>query len=181
MTFIFVIFFRKYDSSHDFETDKKEFTNEKNKIVNNIVFYNIIINSLFNSTLPKISKSHGKDYEFLEEEKSSKLDEDELKEMRRIRLLDIMLWSILNEVGIYSVFLMVLYAISFFNLNNSSFVYNQLFLSTFVNQQSQSELGLNNVFVFFLFISFYFHSCPFFCSYFIYAYEIFELNSLSPF
>jgi len=109
-----------------------------------------------------MSKSHGKDYEFLEEEKSSKLDDDELKEMRRIRLLDIMLWSILNEVGIYVVFLMVLYAISFFNLNNSSFVYNQLFLSTFVNQQSQSGLGLKNVFVIFLFISIYFHSCPFF-------------------
>ena len=85
------------------------------------------------------------------EEKSSKLDEDELKEMRRIRFLDIMLWSILNEVGIYVVFLMVLYAISFFNLNNSSFVYNKLFLSTFVNQQSQSGLGLKNVFVIFSF------------------------------
>ena len=41
MTFIFVILCGKYDSSHDFETDKKEFTNEKYKIVNNFVINKI--------------------------------------------------------------------------------------------------------------------------------------------
>jgi hypothetical protein len=41
MTFIFVILCGKYDSSHDFETDKKEFTNEKNKKVNNFVINKI--------------------------------------------------------------------------------------------------------------------------------------------
>ncbi len=97
---------------------------------------------------------HERDYEFLEEEKSSKLDEVELKEMRRIRLLDIIHWSILNEFSICSLFLLVLYTISFYNLNNSSFIYNRLFFSTFVNQQSQSDLGLGNVFI--IFFSFHF-------------------------
>jgi hypothetical protein len=31
-------------------------------------------------------------------------------------------------------------------LNNSSYIYNQLFFSTFVNQQNQNELGLDDVF-----------------------------------
>jgi hypothetical protein len=72
-------------------------------------------------------------------------DDDELNEMRRIRLLDIKLWSILNEVCIYTIFLLILYLITFFNLNNSSFDYNQLFYSTFVNKQNRNEIGLYNV------------------------------------
>ena len=87
----------------------------------------------------------GKDYKFIEEESISMFDDDELNEMRRIRLLDVKLWSILNEVGIYAIFLLILCLITFFNLNNSSFIYNQLFFSTFVNQQSQNELGLDDV------------------------------------
>ena len=89
----------------------------------------------------------GKDYKFIEEESISMFDDDELNEMRRIRLLDIIHWSILNEFCIYSLFLLVLFTISFYNLNNSSFIYNRLFFSTFVNQQSQSDLGLGNVFI----------------------------------
>ena len=88
----------------------------------------------------------GKDYNFIEEESISMFDDDELNEMRRIRLLDIKLWSILNEVGIYAIFLLILCLITFFNLNNSSYIYNQLFFSTFVNQQNQNELGLDDVF-----------------------------------
>jgi hypothetical protein len=80
----------------------------------------------------------------------NKLDDDDLKEMRRIRLLDIKLWSILNELGIYSLFLLILYVVSFFNLNNSSFLYNQLFLSSFVNQKSPNEIGLHDVNIDFL-------------------------------
>ena len=87
----------------------------------------------------------GKDYKFIVEESISMFADDELNEMRRIRLLDIKLWSILNEVGIYAIFLLILCLVTFFNLNNSSFIYNQLFFSTFVNQQSQNELGLYNV------------------------------------
>jgi len=83
----------------------------------------------------------------LDEEDRSMLDEDDIKEMRRIRLLDLILWSILSEAGIYAVFVLLLYVISFFNLNNSSFVYNQLFLDTFVNKRNQNEFGLTDVFI----------------------------------
>ena len=87
----------------------------------------------------------GKDYKFIAEESISMFDDDELNEMRRIRLLDIKLWSILNEVCIYSIFLLILCLVTFFNLNNSSFVYNQLFYSTFVNKHNHNEIGLYNV------------------------------------
>jgi hypothetical protein len=81
----------------------------------------------------------------LDEDYASMLDKNDLKELRRKRLLDIILWSILNEAGIFSLFLLILFVVTFFNLNNSSFIYNQLFKSTFDNKQSQNELGLNNV------------------------------------
>jgi hypothetical protein len=83
----------------------------------------------------------------LDEEERSMLDEDDIKEMRRTRLLDLILWSILSEAGIYAIFVLLLYVISFFNLNNSSFVYNQLFLNTFVNKRNQNEFGLTDVFI----------------------------------
>jgi len=72
-------------------------------------------------------------------------DESNLKELRRIRLLDIKLWSILNETVIFTMFLCVLYCVSYFNLNTSSFTYNQHFLNTFVHQQNSNEIALNNV------------------------------------
>ena len=83
----------------------------------------------------------------MDEEDRSMLDEDDIKEMRRIRLLDLILWSILSEAGIYATFVLLVYVISFFNLNNSSFVYNQLFLDTFVNKRNQNEFGLTDVFI----------------------------------
>jgi hypothetical protein len=77
------------------------------------------------------------------------LNEDNLKEMRRIRLLDIKLWSILNELGLFTIFLIILYVISFVNLSTSSFIYNQLFLNTFVNKQNSNEVGLHDVILIF--------------------------------
>jgi hypothetical protein len=77
------------------------------------------------------------------------LNEDNLKEMRRIRLLDIKLWSILNELGLFIIFLIILYVISFVNLSASSFIYNQLFLNTFVNKQNSNEVGLHDVILIF--------------------------------
>ncbi len=81
----------------------------------------------------------------LDDEDTKIVNKDDLIEMRRIRLLDLKLWSILNEVGIFAIFLLLVYVVSFFNLNNSSYTYNQLFLSTFVQKQSPKEFGLDNV------------------------------------
>ncbi len=129
MIIIHVILCRKYDSTLDFEIDNKEFTNDLNHM--------------------KTSNCKYKINNFFDEEKPLNGDKDDLKEMRRIRLLDIQFLSILNEMAIYSIFLLLLYVISFFNLNNFSYIYNQLFLNTFVNRQSLNEIGLNDVIKFF--------------------------------
>ena len=125
MIFIYIILWRKYDSTLDFEIDDKDFTNDLSPM--------------------KISKLKSRKIDIFDEETIQIRDEDDLKAMRRIRLLDIKFWSILNELSIYLVFLFLLYVVSFFNLNNSSFVYNQLFLNTFVNRQSLNEIGLHDV------------------------------------
>jgi len=64
--------------------------------------------------------------------------------MKSKRILDKQLSEILNEMGIYLIFLFFLYFVSFTNLSSSSFTYNQLFVSTFVENQSPDEIGLNN-------------------------------------
>jgi hypothetical protein len=129
MIIIHVVLCRKYDSTLDFEIDNKEFTNDLNHM--------------------KTSNCKYKINNFFDEEKPLNGDKDDLKEMRRIRLLDIQFLSILNEMAIYSIFLLLLYVISFFNLNNFSYIYNRLFLNTFVNRQSLNEIGLNDVIKFF--------------------------------
>jgi hypothetical protein len=125
MIFINVILCRKYDSTLDFEIDDEDFTIDLSPM--------------------KRSKLKSRKIDFFDEETIQIRDEDDLKAMRRLRLLDIKFWSILNELSIYLVFLFLLYVVSFFNLNNSSFVYNQLFLNTFVNRQSLNEIGLHDV------------------------------------
>ena len=125
MIFINFILCRKYDTTLDFEIDDKDFTIDLSPM--------------------KRSKLKSRQIDFFDEETIQIRDEDDLKAMRRIRLLDIKFWSILNELSIYLVFLFLLYVVSFFNLNNSSFVYNQLFLNTFVNRQSLNEIGLHDV------------------------------------
>ena len=76
------------------------------------------------------------------------LDKNDLQELKRIRLLDLKLWSILQEVVFFLVFLFFLYVVSILNYSNSAFNYNQLFISTFVEPQSQYEIALYDVILF---------------------------------
>ena len=73
------------------------------------------------------------------------LDEKSLQDLRRLRHLDIILWSILKEALVYMIFLVILYTVSIFNLNSSSYTYNQLFYNTFVYSNNPKELGLSDV------------------------------------
>jgi hypothetical protein len=75
----------------------------------------------------------------------SKLDPDDLNELRKTRLFEIKMSQIMKEISIYSLFLFILYVVAFSNLSSSSFQYNQLFLNTFVNKQSAENMGLNEV------------------------------------
>ena len=70
-----------------------------------------------------------------------------MNELKTKRIMDKQLNEILNEMGIYLIFLFFLYFVSFTNLSSSSFNYNQLFVNTFVENQSPNEIGLNNVFL----------------------------------
>ena len=79
------------------------------------------------------------------DEKTSILKDEDIREFRRIRHLDIILWSIINEVAFFSMFLIILFVLSFANLNNSSYSFKKIFINTFVIQQNQNEVGLYNV------------------------------------
>ena len=78
-------------------------------------------------------------------------DEEQLKssnvnELKKKRLLEKKFWSILKEIFIFLVFLFFLNWITFSNLSQSSYQYNQLFIQTFVKKQQLSQtLGLNSV------------------------------------
>jgi hypothetical protein len=67
------------------------------------------------------------------------------RELKRTRLWDKQFDEILREIGVYLVFLFFLYFVSFSNFSDSSFTYNELFESTFVQPQSTNETGLEEV------------------------------------
>jgi hypothetical protein len=56
--------------------------------------------------------------------------------------------EILRDIGVFVVFLFFVYFIAFSNLSDSSFIYNELFQSTFIQAQSPNETGLEKVFGF---------------------------------
>ena len=66
-------------------------------------------------------------------------------ELRKKRLFEVKMSQIIKEISIYSFFLIFLYVVAFSNLSSSSFQYNQLFITTFVEKQSSEEIGLNDV------------------------------------
>ena len=69
----------------------------------------------------------------------------ELKELKRERIMDKRLNDILREIAIYTIFLFVLYYVSFVNISSISINYNELFQNTFVHQQDQNKIGLTDV------------------------------------
>ena len=73
------------------------------------------------------------------------IDDDDLKEIRRNRILDQKCWSILKEFMLYIVFVIILFQVTFSNVSLSSMQYNILFQNTFVTPQTPSEIGLNDV------------------------------------
>jgi len=66
-------------------------------------------------------------------------------DLRKKRLFEVKMSQIIKEISIFSFFLLFLYVVAFSNLSGSSFQYNQLFITTFVEKQSPEEIGLNDV------------------------------------
>lgn len=54
----------------------------------------------------------------------------------------------MREIGIFLIFIVTLYIISFTNVSLSAFSYNELFQKSFVEKQSDDEIGLNDVNIF---------------------------------
>jgi len=71
---------------------------------------------------------------------------NDINELKMERLLEKKILSILKEIFIFLVFLFFLNWITFSNLSQSSYQYNQLFIHTFVKKQQLSQtIGLNSV------------------------------------
>ena len=73
------------------------------------------------------------------------IDDAELEEFKRNKLFDEEFWKILKEITIFTIFLVFLFFVSYSNVSNSSFRFNQLYQSAFVNAQNTQEIGLSSV------------------------------------
>jgi hypothetical protein len=67
------------------------------------------------------------------------------KDLKRLRLWDKRFDEISRDIGVFLIFLFFLYFVSFSNLSDSSYIYNELFQTTFVQAQSTTEKGLDEV------------------------------------
>ena len=85
-----------------------------------------------------------------EDFENKKLHEKDVEERKRLRLWDKRFDDISRDIGVFLIFLFFLYFVSFSNLSDSSFIYNELFQTNFVQAQSPNEKGLDDVNKFYL-------------------------------
>jgi hypothetical protein len=78
------------------------------------------------------------------------MDDFELNEFKRQRILNKEFWTIVKEIISFSIFLIFLFVVAYSNLSFSSIFINQLYQNTFVNKQSNDATGLHNVIRLFL-------------------------------
>jgi len=72
-------------------------------------------------------------------------NEIDYKDLKRLRLWDKQFHEISRDIGVFLIFLIFLYYVSFSSLSDSSYIYNELFQTTFVQAQSPTEKGLDEV------------------------------------
>jgi len=149
MTTIFSCICGKYDESQDLENDFKD----KHEPLNEqVLFLNFLFNINFHVNFNwKVfiysKKKRPVNYipKFGHDEFRSKLNADDLYELRKSREFKVKMSQIMKEISIFTFFLFILYVVAFSNLSSSSFQYNQLFLNTFVHKQNGESVGLNEV------------------------------------
>jgi hypothetical protein len=73
------------------------------------------------------------------------VDENLLDQFKAQRIFHKKLAAYKREFLTFVVFLFIVFYVSYSNLSNASYTYGQLFMTTFVQPQSLSEMGLNNV------------------------------------
>ena len=72
-------------------------------------------------------------------------DKNELTFLKRKRLFETKLRSVIKEIIIFVLFLFLLYVVAFSNTSSSSYQFNQIFRSTFVRRVKDNETGLKDV------------------------------------
>ena len=149
MTTIFSCICGKYDESQDLENDFKD----KRELINeHVMFFYSLFNIKFHANfswkvLIYFKKKQPVNYipKFGKDEFRSKLNANDLNELRKNREFKVKMSQIMKEISIYTFFLFILFVVAFSNLSSSSFQYNQLFLNTFVHKQNGESMGLNEV------------------------------------
>ena len=101
--------------------------------------YGVSIVPLFSSSTIKSIANRYKTY------KDEQIDNFELQEFKRQRLLDKEFWELVKEITSFSVFLCFLFVVAYSNLSASAIHFNHLFQNTFIYKQSNVEIGLDNV------------------------------------
>jgi hypothetical protein len=87
----------------------------------------------------KFLKNIQNDYEF------ERVDEFELEQHKKQRLLEKEFWNICKEITSFTIFLIFLYFVAYSNQSKSSIDFNQLYKNAFITVQGNDEMGLNNV------------------------------------
>jgi hypothetical protein len=73
------------------------------------------------------------------DENMQTFDENGLTFLKRKRLFETKLRSVIKEIIIFVLFLFLLYVVAFSNTSNSSYQFNQIYRSTFVRRVKHSE------------------------------------------
>ena len=123
MTSLLVFICGKYNESEDFEND----INDKNVSLNN----NYVKNSYSTLRDTRIN--------------DHKLDEKDLELLKKKRIFETKLQSVIKEVVIYCLFLFVLFVVAFQNTSSQSFWHNQIFQTKFVRRVIRNDIGLSDV------------------------------------
>ena len=72
-------------------------------------------------------------------------EKNELTFLKRKRLFETKLRSVIKEIIMFVLFLFLLYVVAFSNTSSSSYQFNQIFRSTFVRRVKDNETGLKDV------------------------------------
>ena len=149
MTTIFSCICGNYDESQDLENDFKD---KREPLNEHVIFFYSLFNMKFHANfswkvLIFCKKKQPVKYipKFGHDDFRSKLNADDLYELRKNREFKVKMSQIMKEISIYTFFLFILYVVAFSNLSSSSFQYNQLFFNTFVHKQNGASMGLNEV------------------------------------
>ena len=129
ITSFYVFICGKYNERKDFENDLKD----KNNSLNQDYLFKVKQNS-----------KNGPRKRF-KDENMQKFDENGLTFLKRKRLFETKLRSVIKEIIIFVLFLFLLYVVAFSNMSSSSYQYNQIFQSTFVRRVKHNETGLKDV------------------------------------